>query len=136
LPLVEAEVADVRGGGRDQECRDGLGRDEVDGGLNKLAAYPLTLAGLAHRHVLDLRLPRVIGAGQLEVADDLGTRHGDQDAAGVDVGVELGGGILGQLEQRAQLVPGSAVGLDADVVGHQGSFSVPGGRAASGGRGP
>jgi hypothetical protein len=53
------------------------------------------LAVLAHGHVLDLRLPRVIGAGQLEVADDLTVRGGHQDAAGVDVGVEFGGGILG-----------------------------------------
>ena len=36
----------------------------------------------------------------------------------VDVGVEFGGGILGQLEQRAQAVPWPAVGLDPDVVRH------------------
>jgi hypothetical protein len=77
LPLVEAEVADVRRGGRDQERRDGSGCDEVDGGLNESAAYPVPLAGLAHGHILDLRLPWVIGAGQLEVADDLTPGHGD-----------------------------------------------------------
>jgi hypothetical protein len=55
----------------------------------------LPLTGRTHRHVLDLHLPRVIGAGQLEVADDLAVRGGHQDAAGVDVGVEFSGGILG-----------------------------------------
>jgi hypothetical protein len=92
--------------------------------VDEPAPYPLPLPGLAHGHVLDLDLPRVIGAGQLEVADDLSVRDGDQDAAGVDVGVEFGGGILGQLEQRAQVVPRSAVGLDADVVGRTGGHHV------------
>jgi len=82
------------------------------------------LAGLAYGHVLDLNLPRVTGAGQLEVADDLAVRDGDQDAADVDVGVEFGGGILGQLEQRAQVVPWPAVGLDADVVGRTGRHHI------------
>jgi len=77
-------------------------------------AHALPLAGLAHRHVLDLRLLRVTGAGQLEVADDLAVRYGHQDAAGVDVGVEFRGGIL---EQHAQAVPWPAVGLDADAMG-------------------
>jgi hypothetical protein len=58
------------------------------------------------------------------VPDDLVVRDGDQDAAGVDVGVELGGGIVGQLEQRAQVVPLSAVGLDAEVVGRTGGHHV------------
>jgi hypothetical protein len=39
------------------------------------------------------------------VADDLAVTDGHQDAAGVDVGVQFRGGILGQLEQRAQVVP-------------------------------
>ena len=86
------------------------------------AAHSLPLPGLAHGHVLDLRLPRVAGAGQLEVADDLTAGYGDQDAAGADVGVEFRRGIFGQLEQRAQAVPGSAVGLDPYVVRHQGSL--------------
>jgi len=61
--LVEAQVADVRGRGGDQDRRRGFGRDEVDGGLDEPAPHPLPLTGLVHRHVLDLRLPRVTGAG-------------------------------------------------------------------------
>jgi len=83
---------------------------------------PLTV--LAHRHVLDLHLPRVIGAGQLEVTHDLPVRGGHQDAAGVDVGVEFRGGILGQLEQRAQVRPGAVVELDVDGVRHHCSRSA------------
>jgi hypothetical protein len=124
LPLVEAQVTDVGGRSRDQDGRHGFGHDEVDGGLDQQAPYALPLAGLAHRHVLDLHMPRVIGAGELEVADDLAIRRGHQDAAGVDVRVELGSGILGQLEQRAQAVPWPAVGLDADVVGRTGGHRV------------
>ena len=89
------------------------------------APYALPLTGLAHRHVLDLRLPRVAGAGQLEVADDLAARGGHQDAAGVDVGVELRGGILGQLEQRAQVVPRPAVGLDATSSAERAGICAP-----------
>src|SRR6185437_11617412 len=124
LPLVEAQVTDVRGRGRDQNRRHGLGCREVDGGLDEPAPYPVPLPGLADGHVLDLNLPRVTGAGQLEVADDLAVRGGHQDAADVDVGVELRGGVLSQLEQRAQVVPWPAVGLDADVVGRTGGHHV------------
>jgi hypothetical protein len=92
--------------------------------LDEPAPQPFALAVLEHRHVLDLDLPRVTGAGQLEVPDDLAARGGHQDAAGVDVGVEFRGGILGQLEQRAQLAPWPAVGLDADVVGGTGGHHV------------
>jgi hypothetical protein len=84
----------------------------------------LPLAGLEYCHVLDFRLPRVIGTGQLEVADDLAVRHGYQYAAYADIGVEFCGGILGQLKQRAQTAPWSAVGLDLDVMGHQKFFPV------------
>ena len=67
-------------------------------------AGAVPLAVLAHSHVLDLRLPRVTGAGELEVPDDLFARYGDQDAAGVDVGVELAGGVLGMVGRRIGLL--------------------------------
>ena len=125
LPLVEAQVADVGGRGRDQDQPHAFGRGQVDGGLDEPAPYPLSLAVFAYGHVLDLCLPRVTGAGQLEVADDLAVRDGDQDAAGVDVGVEFGGGIIGQLEQRPQAVPWPIVALDPYVVRRQGSLRFP-----------
>src|SRR5207247_1135360 len=76
LPLVEAQVADVGGRGGDQDQPHALGCGQVDGGLDEPAPYPLSLAVFAYGHVLDLRLPRVTGAGQLEVADDLVVRGG------------------------------------------------------------
>ncbi|WP_243408113.1 hypothetical protein [Frankia canadensis] len=55
-------------------------------------------------------------------------RH--QDPAEREVAVELGRGVLGQLEQGAQLTPGPGVRLDAHVghlgrplSGHQNSFT-------------
>ena len=45
------------------------GRDEGGRGLDEPAAHPLPLPGLAYRHVLDLHLPRVAGAGQLDMVD-------------------------------------------------------------------
>ena len=51
-------------------------------------------------HVLDLGGAR--GPRELEVADALAILEGDEHDAVVDVGVELGGRVVGELEQRPQ----------------------------------
>jgi len=67
--------------------------------------------------VLDLGFAGHGGRGQLQVPDELVALDGDQDAAGVEIGVELRRGVLGELEQRSQLRPGALVLLDADRCG-------------------
>ena len=57
----------------------------------------------------------MIGVDQLDVAEHVLPGPGDQHPAGVQVRVELGRGVLGELEQPAQLLPGTGVRLDADI---------------------
>jgi hypothetical protein len=50
------------------------------------------------------------------MADHLPVPLGHNDPAEVQVRVQRGGGVLGQLEQRPELVPGAGVDLEPDVV--------------------
>ena len=50
------------------------------------------------------------------MADDAVCVERDEHTAGVDVPVELGGRVLGELEQAPQVVPRPGVQLDADRV--------------------
>ena len=70
--------------------------------------------GREHGHVLDLGLARPLCLGQLQVAENVVALNGDQNPAGVQVGGELRPGVLGELEQRSQVVSGAGVMLDKD----------------------
>jgi hypothetical protein len=111
--LVEAQVARVGGRGGDDQGRAALVGGDGDRGLHERAADPTALMGLGDGHVLDLERGRR-GLRQLQMADDAAAVACDEDPPLVDVGVELRGRVLGQLEQRPQLVPRSGVELDVD----------------------
>ena len=86
--LVEAEVADVGGGGRHADGVDRLRSRQLDRRLDERSADAATLVGLEDGHVLDLDRPWHARVGELEVADDLVTIESDQDAAGVEIRVK------------------------------------------------
>jgi hypothetical protein len=76
------------------------------------AAAVATTSSDADRHVLELHLPGSIRVDELEVADDVPPGQRDEHPAGVQVPVQLGGGVLGQLEQAPQVAAGTGVELD------------------------
>ncbi len=86
-----------------------------DGRVDQRAADPALLQRRQHRHVLDLELIGPARVGELEVTDDLVFLDRDEDAARVDVRIELLAGILRELEQRPQVSSCAGMQLDPHV---------------------
>ncbi len=60
---------------------------------------------------LQLHLAWPVGLDQLQMADHVRAVQRDEDSAGIEIGVKLGTGVLGQLEQRPQLRAGAGMRL-------------------------
>jgi hypothetical protein len=89
-----------------------LGGERLEGDLHQPPAEALALPLFADSHVLDLGLTGLAGAGQLQVPDDLRPCPRDEDPPRVQMGVQLGGRILGQREQRPQRVAVAGVAVE------------------------
>ena len=114
-PLVEPQIANVGGCGRDNERGSPFVASQGDGRRDQRAADAAApVRRRRHGHVLDLGLRRPRRLRHLEVADNLVAVEGDENAAGVDVRVELLRRVLGELEKRPQRRPGASVLLDGD----------------------
>jgi hypothetical protein len=115
--LVEAQVADVGGGGGDRERRAAVRAREVDRRLDQRAADAAAAMLRLNGHVLDFARIRGGGLDELQMSHDLVVRDRDEDLSRVEVRVQLLRGVLARLEQRSQVPARPCVTLDADPLG-------------------